>query len=77
MVQASTAREPGDLDWAPAEPPVEATLAPTAQPDGTIVWQGSLRLPEARLGTELRLVVTEHESHEGGGRLVYVDAVRL
>lgn len=44
---------------------------------GTTLWTGSLALPTARTQHPYRLVVTEHEQHHGGGRLVYSDVIRI
>lgn len=77
IVQTASGLNPADLDWDVVGPADGQPLAASAQPDGTTLWTGTLRLPTLRLLKPYRLVVTEREQFEGGGRLVYSDVIRL
>jgi hypothetical protein len=77
ILQTTSALNPGDLDWKTVGPADGQQLTPTGQPDGTTSWTSVLRLPQARLLTTFRLVITEQEQYSGGGRLVYSDAIRI
>lgn len=67
----------GDLDWTVVGPPGGQVLSAAAQPDGTVLWTGTLRLPTVRILKAYRLVITEAERYEGGSRIVYSDVLPL
>lgn len=77
LVQSASGLNPGDLDWTVVGPADGQRLTASAQPGGTTLWTGTLRLPTSRLLRAYRLVIVEQEQHAGGGRLVYSDVIRL
>lgn len=77
IVQQTSLGKSGDLDWTVVGPADGQPLNAATQPDGTVLWTGTLRLPTVRLLKTYRIVITETERFEGGGRLVYSDVVRI
>jgi hypothetical protein len=77
IVQTAAVSNPTDLDWTTTGPPTGQVLSAVTLADGTTAWSGVITLPQSRTSKPFRLVITEHEQYEGGGRLVYSDVVRI
>ncbi|RZS36406.1 hypothetical protein EV193_10787 [Herbihabitans rhizosphaerae] len=77
ILQTSSVGNPGDLDWTTVGSPDGLPLTAATQPDGTTVWSSTIRLPRPRILALFRLVITEQEQHDVGGRLVYSDVIRI
>jgi hypothetical protein len=77
IVQTASGLNPGDLDWQVSGPAAGTALDAAMSADGFTTWSGTLNLGISRFLKPHRLVIVEHESNTGGGRLIYSDVIRL